>query len=1654
MKKQRYICKIFRFYLVIYWIFYPVFLQALEIRQLNDLQKITDTDTHFVLEELNGLSENEWNQVWKKLSEVQTEERDIVFRTTGMVSKDALSDFQKLRLTNHGHLDIKLHKDDQGSVLFQAKQLDNFGELSFESEHQHHKLILKQHSIGRSLFRSRFGDLACWYLHPTEGFFETLGNITVQALEPLDPKFQFLASIKTNSVTFKDIANLGGRVSAKKNISAVFTNEASQVNLFGSFFAEECLTVQSIFNLNILDKAELQAKKELRFTCRNQMTLEAGSLVRSAMCYLVANGGLTGEGAIDGYGVKIISDRLIEANQLKFGKALHILEMSGSIVEASQNLSPLKSLIVRGTSSVKKGEFSWKVGELMRVDTGNGADLQGSFESDNYLNINILSRYDFNPNRLSLKARTLHLKADSSLTIDAVKIVANTLALETSNKDKKLSLTGLPKPFDQNLEKMRLYMIGGIQTSNQMGTNWSRQYHWGFKGKSLRLTGYHRLDFAGIDVDDYCVGPKLGIGTVQVKARVNQNYDAKFNKLKNDATLSVDSEWSVFNNISTNIASIFLSGTQTSLKNVNAGQTHLTSNCERTQTAGHNVLGALHFGELAKYVKMCGVTEVKGNQKTFQFNGREFLTDSKRSLVFQNPLDEVFLRADRIDFKPNLKANKTTLEATVLNHVDPEQFEGGELTVKADVYEDGVERLIQMIDRCQNVKKARMIMLTTDWRNTTERHFQHPDLTLAFNSIYSSASIDAKRDLCLIGVTGVEIETLYEVVRKYYHASDILGFSETSGSRDSAHFKRVVINADGHLVIAAEDGEARFKGAVLQAKELDIFAKSVVLGSVVAQLESFEHKERWWGLAKETIRKVYEVACATQLRGVRGSIRATKAKLVGKGAQFAFSQLALHGEKGIELRGQLLHAETDIEKARLVLNFFGLDIIDPFDEGIPVISPSISWGFKTTRSLINEAFHLMGSVAANSLSVSTGESASADFRGSHVNVQDLEAETNNLLFGGAERSRSCELTSNTITQGVAFMPIFPFFGPTASYRMNKQRNTCRGWDSGNVCIGHLHNKLSDMKFYANNVFGGIFRNSGKDFSVLVDHKQTIESQDGWSSSVGIGYETLSLGFGMNGGEKRSSEGTDFHTPPGLFRSDIRYPDFDNRWGFNFDVTLSFNPSKLGGGFGFQAGDYNFSVHSSMVTAFIGGGNTTGFFGNLSKYSAMVGASAKIGVNFVNAMGLADVLDQETVAFFNRAGHIISAVDGNIQGACSIGNVCQGWKEHCKKAAEAKSILEANNFLDEENVLIDVESVKEEQESRKIESMELLIDPTKQLEGEKTAVGKGKPNDFLVWFSKQIERENTKKVNNIGYLNTKQRDPAFDQLIKAGIAFGGRINDLEERYPTIANVMNLVVSGMALCRVGSLLVGASSSVVMPIALGIYVTYEGSQFIYNYVKNNYGHENAQSLMRSLYFLGEMTSAVNMGKKIPNNLISKLLNDCVIKQKLAPYELGSGKSIAERLFGNNFNKPLSEWLYIIKINGRNPVNSKYAGKIFYFNQQWVAKNLKGVTDPVKIRIIKSLAERFPLGVPFNRNGFPDFSRYAVKKVRIPFSGNSKTDIRLGEKVLGKTPEGKVLHHHCDGKTMILIDETIHNAIRHTGGDAITRYLNESGKITIWSK
>jgi A nuclease of the HNH/ENDO VII superfamily with conserved WHH len=109
--------------------------------------------------------------------------------------------------------------------------------------------------------------------------------------------------------------------------------------------------------------------------------------------------------------------------------------------------------------------------------------------------------------------------------------------------------------------------------------------------------------------------------------------------------------------------------------------------------------------------------------------------------------------------------------------------------------------------------------------------------------------------------------------------------------------------------------------------------------------------------------------------------------------------------------------------------------------------------------------------------------------------------------------------------------------------------------------------------------------------------------------------------------------------------------------------------------------------------------------------------------------------------------------------------------------------------------------------------------------------------------------------------------------------------------------------------------------------------------------------------------------------------------------------------------------------RVNGRNPINSQYAGQVYH--------------------LAGDLGQRYPNGVAFTREGFPDFSPYAVAESRITMTGNRAIDERLANQARGlrETPDGYTWHHVEDTETMLLVPRDLHDTVRHTGGVAVLR-------------
>ncbi len=89
-------------------------------------------------------------------------------------------------------------------------------------------------------------------------------------------------------------------------------------------------------------------------------------------------------------------------------------------------------------------------------------------------------------------------------------------------------------------------------------------------------------------------------------------------------------------------------------------------------------------------------------------------------------------------------------------------------------------------------------------------------------------------------------------------------------------------------------------------------------------------------------------------------------------------------------------------------------------------------------------------------------------------------------------------------------------------------------------------------------------------------------------------------------------------------------------------------------------------------------------------------------------------------------------------------------------------------------------------------------------------------------------------------------------------------------------------------------------------------------------------------------------------------------------------------------------------------------------------------------------ALKEKYPEGVKFTEDGYPDFSPYAKESVTIDMKGDHYHDYKNANAAAGydETPDDYIWHHHQDCKTMQLVPEDLHGAVPHTGGVSIIKH------------
>ena len=138
--------------------------------------------------------------------------------------------------------------------------------------------------------------------------------------------------------------------------------------------------------------------------------------------------------------------------------------------------------------------------------------------------------------------------------------------------------------------------------------------------------------------------------------------------------------------------------------------------------------------------------------------------------------------------------------------------------------------------------------------------------------------------------------------------------------------------------------------------------------------------------------------------------------------------------------------------------------------------------------------------------------------------------------------------------------------------------------------------------------------------------------------------------------------------------------------------------------------------------------------------------------------------------------------------------------------------------------------------------------------------------------------------------------------------------------------------------------------------------------------------------------------------------------------------------------------------------PNGQVYAGNVYYFNphlnsglmarlNKYGTINLKKFGSLTYDDLIK-IDKLYPDGVPFTKEGYPDFSKVAFKdksgqtlRINIgALSGDSKKDINTAEAIFQKMgypwESGYTWHHVENSTTLIRVPSAVHQLIDHAGG------------------
>lgn len=148
---------------------------------------------------------------------------------------------------------------------------------------------------------------------------------------------------------------------------------------------------------------------------------------------------------------------------------------------------------------------------------------------------------------------------------------------------------------------------------------------------------------------------------------------------------------------------------------------------------------------------------------------------------------------------------------------------------------------------------------------------------------------------------------------------------------------------------------------------------------------------------------------------------------------------------------------------------------------------------------------------------------------------------------------------------------------------------------------------------------------------------------------------------------------------------------------------------------------------------------------------------------------------------------------------------------------------------------------------------------------------------------------------------------------------------------------------------------------------------------------------------------------------------------------------------LFYNNNN-----FLNLYLFNFNDPIGNTDPNGLISIKMKIVIEGCKKLKKTIKVpRNFKLAGKKHPkTNIPFNADGYPDFSSVAKVTKKIKQTGDRAIDEAGANKAAGlnKTPDGYTWHHVEDGSTMQLVLTEIHKATGHTGGVAMIKKIGST--------